>query len=388
MPRVPSYRLHKPSGQGVVTLSGRDFYLGKYDSPESKTEYARLLQEWIACRQTAPPAKGSASDITVVELVEGYLRHADSYYRKGGQVTSEVASIKRALGPVVRLYGFELAKEFGPNALRATRQALIESGYCRGSVNKHVGRIVRAFKWGAEHELLPASVWQTLKSLPGLRRGRTEAPEGKPVRPVPDAHVDSVRPFVTPAIWALIELMRLTGARVGEVVAMRGGDLDRSGEVWCFRPSGHKTEHLDKQRTLYLGPRAQAVLKPWLRADPDQFLFSPKQAMAEFRERQHAARKSPVQPSQRNRRTAKPRKVPGDHYTVGAVEQAIAKACRKAGVPHWHPHQLRHNAATFLRREYGLEVARVILGHATASITEVYAEVDRDKAIAVMAKVG
>ena len=27
-PRVPSYRRHRPSGQGVVTLSDRDFYLG------------------------------------------------------------------------------------------------------------------------------------------------------------------------------------------------------------------------------------------------------------------------------------------------------------------------------------------------------------------------
>ncbi|HTK73829.1 MAG TPA: site-specific integrase, partial [Gemmataceae bacterium] len=54
MPRrpnpVPTYRLHKSSGQAIVTLrdqvgNRRDFYLGPYDSPESKTEYNRVLAE-------------------------------------------------------------------------------------------------------------------------------------------------------------------------------------------------------------------------------------------------------------------------------------------------------------------------------------------------------
>jgi integrase len=64
------------------------------------------------------------------------------------------------------------------------------------------------------------------------------------------------------------------------------------------------------------------------------------------------------------------------------------RACRKANVPHWHAHQLRHNAATWLRKEFGLDVARVILGHRSAQITEIYAELDRSKAIEAMASVG
>ncbi len=54
MPRrnhVPAYRLHKQSGQAVVTLpdglGGRkDFLFGPFNSPESRAEYARLLAEW------------------------------------------------------------------------------------------------------------------------------------------------------------------------------------------------------------------------------------------------------------------------------------------------------------------------------------------------------
>jgi len=40
-PRVPSYRRHKPTGKAVVTLKGRDIYLGKYGSKESRAEYPR-----------------------------------------------------------------------------------------------------------------------------------------------------------------------------------------------------------------------------------------------------------------------------------------------------------------------------------------------------------
>ena len=47
-----------------------------------------------------------------------------------------------------------------------------------------------------------------------------------------------------------------------------------------------------------------------------------------------------------------------------------------------------HNAATFLRREYGVELARMILGHTTAFTTEIDAEADRQRAIDVMRQIG
>ena len=42
----------------------------------------------------------------------------------------------------------------------------------------------------------------------------------------------------------------------------------------------------------------------------------------------------------------------------------------------WHPHQLRHNAATLTRKVHGLDASRALLGHATMSTTEIYAEKD------------
>ena len=37
---LPSYRKHIRSGQAIVTLSERDFYLGPYGTKASKVEYA------------------------------------------------------------------------------------------------------------------------------------------------------------------------------------------------------------------------------------------------------------------------------------------------------------------------------------------------------------
>ena len=57
--RSPSYHLHKPSGQAVVTINSQDSYLGKFDSPESREKYHRLVAEWMTAERTRPgPADG------------------------------------------------------------------------------------------------------------------------------------------------------------------------------------------------------------------------------------------------------------------------------------------------------------------------------------------
>ena len=77
-----------------------------------------------------------------------------------------------------------------------------------------------------------------------------------------------------------------------------------------------------------------------------------------------------------------------NRYTTKTYQHAVYKACRRAGVPSWGPNRLRHNAATSLREQFGIEVARVILGHTSAAMTEVYAEMDRAKAADIMWQVG
>ena len=56
-------------------------------------------------------------------------------------------------------------------------------------------------------------------------------------------------------------------------------------------------------------------------------------------------------------------------------------------IPAWGPNRLRHNAATSLREQFGIEASRVILGHTSPAMTEVYAEIDCSKATAIMTQV-
>jgi integrase len=272
--------------------------------------------------------------------------------------------------------------------LKAVRQSLVDSGLCRNEVNKRVGKIKRVFKWAVSEEIIPPSVYHGLQTVAGLRHGRADVRESEPVRPVPDAFVDAIRPHVTRQVWAMVELQRLTGMRPGEVCNMRSIDLDTSGSAWLYTPWSHKTEHHGRERRVYLGPQARAVVREWLRPDLSAYLFSPREAMEERRARLRRNRKTRVQPSQQNRAKHRPRKQPGNAYTVESYRRAIAYGCARAGVPKWHPHQLRHNAATRLRKEFGLDVARAVLGHASPVVTEVYAELDGAKAADAMERIG
>ena len=66
----------------------------------------------------------------------------------------------------------------------------------------------------------------------------------------------------------------------------------------------------------------------------------------------------------------------------------IREACKKAGVPHWSPNQLRHLVGTKIRRELGLEASQVVLGHAHADVTQIYAERNAELARQAMEKLG
>src|SRR5690349_16921735 len=117
--RIPSYRLHRPTGQAVVTLGGRDIYLGKYNSAASRLEYNRLIAEWMANNRTFRPGH----DLTVIELAAAFMLHARQYYRgPDGKQTSEVANYKPVLHRLISLYGRTRAADFGPLALKTVRQ--------------------------------------------------------------------------------------------------------------------------------------------------------------------------------------------------------------------------------------------------------------------------
>ena len=296
-PRVPSYRHHKPSSQAVVTIHGRDHYLGIWGSEESKAEYQRLITELWSSGCVDEPSK-----LSVGELILRFWRHAEGYYRKDGQPTSELSLIRQAMRPVNSLYGHRPAAQFGPLALKACRQAMIDAGTSRSVVNAYVGRAKRMFRWAVENELIPPSVYEGLRAVSGLRRGRSEARETEGVEPVPEEHARAVFPFVSAEVRAMIELQLLTGMRPGEVVIMRACDLEIGTDVWQYSPSTHKMAHRGRPRVVFLGPRAQEVLRPFLRPEIHSPLFSPLRADSVRNGARRRKRMSPMTPSQARRR--------------------------------------------------------------------------------------
>jgi integrase len=379
--KVPSYRLHKASGQAVVTLNGRDIYLGKFGTRASKSEYDRITGEWLSAGRQA----AGDSDLSIAELCAAFLKHATETYRKHDAPTSEVGNVKNALQPVIDTYGDAPARSFGPLALQAIRQKFVAAGLARKSVNDQTRRITRMFRWAAANQMVPAEIHTALTKVAGLSKGRSLARETAPIGPVAEPYVDAVKPHVSRQVWAMIELQRCTGMRPGEVCQMRTCDLDMSGKVWLYVPASHKTEHHGRGRTIYIGPRAQAVLAPWLRTVLEDYLFQPREVMDEFHAARRAARTCRKAAPKRER---KPGKRPGEKYPTCNYRRAITDACEKAGIPPWAPNRLRHNAATMLRKEFGLDAARVILGHTSPKTTEIYAEIDQKKAMAIMSKIG
>ena len=398
MPRtqkgIPSYCLHRPSGKAVVRLNGRDHYLGPHDTEESRQAYDRVIAEWLASGRRVEHTHEVAAQptLSVNEVLLAFVEFAERYYREGDQVSKEVVNFKLALRPVKQLYGHTSADQFGPLALKALRQHMIDvQDLCRKEVNKRIGRIKRVFKWAASEELISASIFDGLRTVEGLRVGRTTARENAPIKPVDDLTVEATLKFVSPQIKAMIQLQRMTGMRPGEVTIMRLCDLDRADEIWVYRLTRHKTSHLGVRKEVPIGPKSQELLRPFLNRAPDAYLFSPRES-EDWRNGQRAVRRDPnrktkiypceLRARERRQQTSKKRvskRPKRDRYDTPAyrraIEYAIAKA-KRAGVviPHWHPHQLRHTRATEVRRRYGVEAAQVALCHARADVTEIYAE--------------
>jgi hypothetical protein len=151
-----------------------------------------------------------ASEMRVSTLILRFLEHAATYYREpDGTPAKEVTNFKQALGPLRRLYGATLARDFGPLALKAVGEEMVRMGWCRNVVNRQTTRIRQVFKWATECELVPAPVLHGLAAVSGLRTGRSDARESEPVQPVPEAHVFAIKDYVSRQVWAMVELQWL-----------------------------------------------------------------------------------------------------------------------------------------------------------------------------------
>ncbi len=197
-------------------------------------------------------------------LVAYWDRRVTSYYVKDGRPTSEQDNIRQALRFVRRTYGQDTrAADFGPQALKLVRNAMIQAGRCRTLINKDVNRVRGLFRWATEEERYGGDAYQALRAVQGLSKGRGEARERPPVGMVSVAVVKATLPHLTGPLAALLELQLLTGMRPGEVVpacapATSTGPTRPPGPIGLARTSSSTTAATGSSRSAR-APRGSFV---------------------------------------------------------------------------------------------------------------------------------
>ncbi|GAB5403914.1 MAG: site-specific integrase [Aureliella sp.] len=394
---VPKLRKHKASNLGVVTLNGRDHYLGPWGTGKKPTKavqsaYDAKISAWLSVgRFEGSPA---GAQLSMAQVLASYIHHAKGYYTPEDPNSKyhDMLRAARKLRPYIQMP----ANDFKPQYFKEVRSAMVSEGCSRTYVNQVMGRVLKIIKWAYAEGHVDGDVYHRCKAVEPLRKGFTRAPETEGVKPVEASIVQQTIPHLPPVIQTMVKLHMLLGCRPAELCGMRAGMVDQSEEVWTIRLENHKNAFRGKDRVLYLGPRAQKLIDPLLDRGDEDFLFSPQDSERQRLASVHAKRSTRIscgnRPGYNSRtRSSKPKKrsrPAGDRYLPTSYARAIKRACAKHGIPHWHPSQIRHTVATAIRRDHGLEAVAVSLGHSEVATSQIYAEKDESLAIKIAREMG
>ncbi len=387
--RPPKMSLVKSTGDAVVYVNRKRLYLGPWGSDVAREWYRQFLEAWIAADGRLPDE--SPTLVTISRLVVAYLEWAKPRLDR-----AHFHHSKAVAGFLVNLHGHTPVGKFGPKALATVQKQMETSGrFSRNYVNDLISRARTIFRWGVAQELVPETVANALKFVPPLQMGRPAAREVEPRQDVTDEVVDRTLPHLFPTVAAMVQVQRLAAMRPNEVCRMKVGEIDTTGEIWIYRPVKHKGTWRGHGKAVALGKPEQGIIAPRLTGKgPDEAVFSPKDTLAERKERDAAKRKTKVQPSQverAKRHTENPKSRAREHYDSQSYARSIKYAIIRANrslpaaerIPHWTPYQLRHAAVTEIALENNgnLDIARAVAGQKTISVTQRYNHADLKIAI-------
>jgi integrase len=354
-PRNPRPTIHVTRGSERVSIGGRWHILGPVGSAKARAEYARVL----ALLASDPLAR--------ITKPESYLlvTLCKDYAASDEMPVKSMRNYLRAAEMLCEAHPTTPAAEFGPLALRAWQKSLCDLAdatgrkvYSRDYVAKLIGIARLIFRWGAQTERIPAEVYHALQTVTRPKHGQARPP--RVVQPADDADVARTLPKLPRTVAGLVRLQRATGARPSEILGLRPCDVDRSGAVWTFTPTEHKTAAKGHTRVIYFGPIARSILAEFDPGRPELPYFP--------------VEGGPIRD--------------GQPYSSRSYRKAIARTCRAVGVVPWNPYQLRHARITEVRKEAGIEAAQAIGGHSNLKTTEIYAKRVEDFARQAAAKSG
>lgn len=344
-----------------------------------RTDRPRKMAEEAAARyweeHTRQSTRKRPEGVTVSELFALWDAHCREYYRGAdGKPSSTATNAVLDVRLFRELYGNAAVAELTHADMLQLRDALVRSGIARHTVNARLWRVKYMLAWALDEALIPATVKAELTQVRGIKRGRSAAPERQPVRPVDDATIAATVEHMTPNTADMVRVHRLTGMRPCELCALRWSLIDTGRTPWVYRvpPEVNKNDwrgELGQPRVVCIGPKAREILER--HRDGGDVPFSPARAMAEYLDALRAARATPIY----GRAKGAPRvpRVLGERWTTDAYTKTIRAACGKAKITPWGSNRLRHTFGTEVRRAFGLEAARAVLGHTGGGcITDVY----------------
>jgi integrase len=395
--KIPKLGRHS-SGQARVTLDGKVHYCGPWGTAAAHARYLELVRAWQD-RGEVPAARApnpAQARVRLGDLLRSFLDHVDATgrYRKNGEPTTQRAEFVNVIDSLTAFAGKVPVVRMTEATLVAWRDQLERNRVLtRTGINRKVGKVVQMLRWGRARGLVPKVVWADVSAIEPLRRGEVgDRPEhGRPRRAVTLDEVEQVAAHCAPQVGDMLRVQALCGMRPGEILQMRWSDISKEpleGDTtgaWLYVVPSAKTRH-HGHVTRYVLPRASQEILARYPAVPLAHIFSPAAAMAERRERRRAARRSKLTPSQRQRDQNAKRDY-ADTWDTHEYRRHVTRACEKAGVQTFTPHEVRHGFVTWAANALSLGAAAAAANHRSVTTTQRYVHVKATDAITVAAAV-
>ncbi|MFC1634035.1 tyrosine-type recombinase/integrase [Planctomycetota bacterium] len=344
---------------------------------------------YVAIQEIVNPNK----QITVKELLQKYRNHASKTIAKvdSNKKHPDYTFIDR-VDKFLKPYMDWPAKDFGPDELLAVQKAMIQHRYCIGGkekrytrrgINDNINWIRKIWKWGMGRCIVTAEQVQGFEEVKPLRIGTSLAPDNVKRKRVTEEELENVINCLGSVVGDMLSIISYTGMRPSEVCKIRPYDIIRDDkDCWLYIPGRdhspvgkHKTMRFERTKVIPLAGESQDVLKKRIKDfNSKDFIFSPKETVAELIAKKARERKTPLSCGNRpgTNRKDHPMIKPRDCYDHHTLRRACQRACKKAGVELFVPYDLRRSMATRTRATLGKEATKVLLGHAKTSTTEIY----------------
>lgn len=326
------------------TLEGRPIRRARYAS--SEREAKAMLLEMVAARETARPMPDDR--MTVGKWLTSWLRSTSVTKLRPNTVNAYTYSVRLLL------------PELGNVPLRKLRSPQIEDALARIDVTG-----VRSVLSTAMKDAMRAGHVQTneaaLARSPKAPRGKLPAPDVQTVRAV-------LEELSTHRLSALFVLLAGTGLRIGEATGLRWEDVEDDRLTVAFQVQRIERENRKPGET-----KTEPILTDPKTDTAGRIVFLPPVLQAALRS--HKAR----QAAERLHAGRKWRKADlvftttdGEPVAESTAQWVLSRACKRAGVRHVRPHDLRRFYLSTVQDAVGMDAAQLVAGHTNPKQTAGY----------------